>query len=195
MERFKTAAMQNIARRYHGTLTLSGIVRRYDLASKTLVSDKDVTLEGPFSYVLLAALVDRLEPTFVVAPLRAGDPSAGLDVVVIRPSRCPVDKDPQLFAQDVLLPVTGAMYDGGKHVDLAYGPDGALQPFAASDGDRPSVVEYYRCDRVEWRPSASSPPDERDWLLCIDGALETIPADGCAIIEAVSTAEAPLIWT
>lgn len=194
VERFKSAAMQNITRRYPGTLRLSSHVRRYSPATKRFESSEDREVEGPFSYLLLAALTDRLEPTFVVAPLRRGDKSPGLDVVVIRPGASTVERDAQAFAQEVLMPVTGAMYDGGKHIDLVYAADGSIRAWQEDDKAVTVVVDYYRADKVEWTPHSSSPPDERDRLLCIDGALETIKEGETTTIELVPIEESPRVY-
>lgn len=193
IERFKLAAAQNMTRRYSGHLRLRGHVRYYRPSTRSFASVASLDFIGPFSYALLAALTDRLEPTFVVTPLRHRDASPGLDVLLIRPANAPKALDPQSFAERVLGPVTAAMYDGGKHVDLVYDGD-AVRPYTEGDEEQPNVVDYLRCDRVEWTPMAGNDEDVRHRLLCIDGALETILAGTSAVIEAVSPDEAPRVF-
>lgn len=165
LERFKRAAAANIGRQYEGTLALTQ-ARAYDRA-KGEFSDRaeDVNLDGPFSYIA-SALVDRFEATFVVCTERKPLLADGtIDVVVIKHQ-----------SPETLMRITGAMYDGGKHI-------------------ADELVEYYRCSRIVWKPVRRSPSspgsslqsaDFKSRLVCADGAVHEIAEGGQATTEPLS---------
>ncbi|KAK4049552.1 hypothetical protein OIV83_004049 [Microbotryomycetes sp. JL201] len=190
LERFKIAAQQNFTRWFRGSLHLSSKAQRYDSRSHSFVDasrEEELELRGPFSY-FVSALVSRFEPTFVVAPLK--DPLhklapnqgiATIDVIVIRPLR---DPDTQKFVDEAqnsekrlqetrdafakkLWNVTAGMYDGGKHIDARY---------EDAEMDQPEIVEYYRCQQVEWRPAEDE--DEKGRTVCLDGLLKDVGKGG-----------------
>lgn len=161
VERFKVAAQQNITRWYQASVKLlpfhTDPVLRYDPSSKEFKSVKDAALSGPFAYFLATTTVDRLEPTFEVAPLAKRLPPSGptLDLLILRPTRDPSYKSdtPEAraaFSEKTIKVLMGA-YDHGAHVDLVFGPDGAIVP-AASAVDAPPVAEVFRCGGWEWTP-------------------------------------------
>lgn len=111
------------------------------------------TLEGPFVY-LTAALLSRLEATFVLAPLRTTAPSnpPTIDLVVMRPLRDPatralVQEGKEEEAREGFVAkvweVTKGAYSGGQHLGIVY-PGGE------------GVVEYYRCGGFGWKPVSFS---------------------------------------
>ncbi|KIM48984.1 hypothetical protein M413DRAFT_15211 [Hebeloma cylindrosporum] len=167
--RFKIAAQQNINKWYNARVRLSpipslGVVQIYDPTNKSFVTLPDHSLVGPFAYFLSTVNVDRLEPTFTIAPLARTipPPPSTCDLVVIRPLRDPSIPEDTPQARDAFVPtisnVLGAAYQDGAHVDL-------------------SIVEYIRCGGWEWIPD----PDDPDaHLLCTDGAISHIPAHGIA---------------
>lgn len=137
----------------------------YDPCSRSFVphpestsDDPVVDLDGPFVYFLSTVNVDRLEPAFVVSPLRRSiPPSAGkggpsCDVVIVRPLRDPSltsdSPDSRSGFRDKLWAVLGAVYKEGTHVDLLYDERGSI----VQAGDGPTVVEYIRCGGWEWIP-------------------------------------------
>ncbi|GAA5855966.1 hypothetical protein JCM9279_001389 [Rhodotorula babjevae] len=231
VERFKIAARQNVDRWWEGEVRLSGRVRRYDPATRAWVpatrearvavaEDHDegdgeapTVVTGPFAY-LVAALVSRFEPTFVVAPFRSpahdlaphperegGRPS--IDVVAIRPLRhAPTaalerdgGEDERRRARDGFVErvwgVTGGMYDGGRHVDEVYGAGEA-----AEDGDEGrAVCEVWRSERVEWVPLAKD-DDRKSRLVCLDGALHDVGTSGGSLkVRAVGGAASSVrVW-
>ncbi|KAK4701133.1 hypothetical protein P7C70_g5104, partial [Phenoliferia sp. Uapishka_3] len=169
LERFKLAAHQNASRWTTGVLRLSGGssgVGIYDLESKSWrAQGGSVVLRGPFSY-LTAALIDRFEPTFLIAPFRSShsllpppassptststDSPPSIDIVIIRPMRDAKTSElfhggkekeaKEGFTEWVWKGLMGA-YQSGAHVDVKY------------DGEEGrSVVEYYRCEGFEWEP-------------------------------------------
>ncbi|KAI0747775.1 ATP-NAD kinase-like domain-containing protein [Daedaleopsis nitida] len=192
MERFKTAALQNLVRWYAASVKLfpregAGVVEVYDPAAGTFVpheaSTEDepiVDLEGPFAYFLATVNVDRLEPAFTITPrgkdvLSPVEKSAALDVVIVRPTRDPtheMDSDAAraAFAEKAGA-VLGAAYQNGAHVALRYDANGSI----VSEGTGPTVVEYIRCGGWEWEPDDI---DKRAHLLCADGDILTIPKGG-----------------
>ncbi|KAH9946412.1 ATP-NAD kinase-like domain-containing protein [Epithele typhae] len=201
MERFKTAARQNVTRWYAAHVKLyprdgAGVVEVYDPATGTFVPHEEssedepiVDVGGPFAYFLSTVNVDRLEPAFRITP-RGKDvlgekTTAALDLVMIRPFRDPsVDMDSEevraAFAQKQMTVVGGA-YQDGKHIDMRYDDDGKI----VSEGTGPTVVEYIRCGRWVWEPDDI---DERAHFVCTDGDILLIPKGG----RAVCTAAAPM---
>jgi len=205
VERFKIAARQNVDRWWDGEVHLSGRVRRYDPATKAWVPATDrpggneddvdeatTVVQGPFAY-LVAALVSRFEPTFVVAPFRspthplaphpAGDRARpSIDIVAIRPLRHAPTAALERTGGEVercraregfverVWGVTGGMYDRGRHVDEVYG---AGEAAAAGDEGR-AVCEVWRAERVEWvpvRPRSLSPALTRSSTLTLSYPL------------------------
>jgi len=109
-----------------------------------------VELVGPFSYFLSTLNVDRLEPTFRVAPLQRSHPPAPgeTDVIIMRPWRNPVHGAARYnSAHSTQLAMAGA-YQDGAHVRLRFDSIGV----PAETGDGPVVVEYFRCGGWEWIP-------------------------------------------
>ncbi|TFY72398.1 hypothetical protein EVG20_g637 [Dentipellis fragilis] len=168
LERFKTAAAQNATRWYSSRVRLlpssDADEKRpqiYDANTDSFVpytskegEDGTIELDGPFVYFLSTVNVDRLEPQFQIAPLaRSHKPAGGtMDLIVVRPMR-----DPSIGANDEearcnfgtkTWKVLGAAYDGGRHVVMRYGGDGAID--ASNAGV--NVVEYLRIGGWEWIP-------------------------------------------
>jgi Diacylglycerol kinase catalytic domain len=142
--RFKIAAEQNANKWYNARVRLSpipslGVVQKYDPTSKSFVTLPDHSLSGPFAYFLSTVNVDRLEPTFTIAPLARTipPPPATCDLVIIRPLRDPSIPEDTPQARDAFVPtlynVLGAAYQDGAHVNLP-------------------IVEYIRCGGWEWIP-------------------------------------------
>ncbi|KAI0781278.1 ATP-NAD kinase-like domain-containing protein [Trametes elegans] len=201
IERFKTAARQNIARWYYATAKLfpsarTGVVEVWVPARGTFrpheASTEDepiVDLVGPFAYFIATVNVDRLEPAFRIAPraregLEDGG-AAALDLVIVRPMSDPAysmdsDEARAAFAQKTGA-VLGAAYQDGAHIGLRYAEDGSV----VAEGDGPTVVEYFRCGGWVWEPDTV---DERAHLLCADGDILTIPPGG----KVTCTAAAPI---
>ena len=169
MQRFKTAAIQNIARWYNASAKLfpphgAVFVQQYDPTTSSWVphhqsTDDDplVDLNGPFAYFLSTVNVDRLEPQFRISPrgrdvLGSNDGSAVLHVVVVRPARDPsfdTDSEPTRVAfAEKAAAVLGAAYRDGAHIALRYDRNGKV----VAEGDGPTVVEYFRCGTWEWEP-------------------------------------------
>ncbi|KAI0332049.1 hypothetical protein GY45DRAFT_1400049 [Cubamyces sp. BRFM 1775] len=201
IERFKTAAFQNITRWYYATVKLfprkgPEVVEVYDPATDTFVPHESSTedepivdLIGPFAYFLSTVNVDRLEPAFRITPkakeLLHEEGTAALDLVMIRPMRDPSyvmdsEESRKAFAEKVGA-VLGAAYQDGAHVNLRYTEDGSV----TTEGDGPTVVEYVRCGGWEWEPDDI---DERAHLVCADGDILTIPTGG----KATCTAATPM---
>lgn len=169
MERFKTAARQNITRWYAASVKLfpregPGVVEVYDPSLGTFIphqfSSEDepiVDLGGPFAYFLSTVNVDRLEPAFRITPkakdvLSPQEKSAALDVIIVRPSRDPAyEMDSEgaraAFAEKAGA-VLGAAYQDGAHIALRYDTQGKI----TTEGTGPTVVEYVRCGGWEWEP-------------------------------------------
>ncbi|OSD02733.1 hypothetical protein PYCCODRAFT_299500 [Trametes coccinea BRFM310] len=201
IERFKTAAYQNITRWYYASVKLfprkgPEVVEVYDPAERAFVPHENsaedepiVDLIGPFSYFLSTVNVDRLEPAFRITPraketLEESSPAA-LDLIMIRPMRDPsytMDSEEarKAFAEKVGA-VLGAAYQDGAHINLRYAEDGSI----TTEGDGPTVVEYIRCGGWEWEPDDI---DERAHLVCADGDILTIPTNG----KATCTAATPM---
>ncbi|KAM5535583.1 hypothetical protein V8D89_010750 [Ganoderma adspersum] len=199
MERFKTAAVQNITRWYHASVKLfppQGVafVQQYDPTTNSWVphhqstdDDPIVDLNGPFAYFLSTVNVDRLEPQFRISPrgrdvLGPNDGPAALLVVIVRPVRDPsfeMDSEPTRVAfAEKAAAVLGAAYRDGAHIALRYDQNGKV----VADGDGPTVVEYFRCGTWEWEPDAT---DARAHFVCSDGDILTIPNGGKASCTAV----------
>ncbi|RPD65789.1 hypothetical protein L226DRAFT_529933 [Lentinus tigrinus ALCF2SS1-7] len=202
MERFKTAAMQNITRWYAASVKLfpregAGFVEVFDPAAQAFVpheasteDDPIVDLAGPFAYFLSTVNVDRLEPKFRIAPrgrdvLAPEGKSAALDVVIVRPMRDPSYEMESEEARAKFAgkagAVLGAAYQDGAHVNLRYDEIGKI----VAEGTGPTVVEYIRCGGWEWEPDDI---DERAHFVCADGDILTIPSGG----KAKCTAATPM---
>ncbi|KPV74551.1 uncharacterized protein RHOBADRAFT_54357 [Rhodotorula graminis WP1] len=233
VERFKIAARQNVDRWWEGEVRLSGRLRRYDPATRAWVpaagsprassgavdgaTDGDgarTVIGGPFAY-LVAALVSRFEPSFVVAPFRSpshplaphperdgGRPS--IDVVAIRPLRhAPTaalargSEEDRRRAREGFVErvwsVTGGMYDGGSHVDEVYGEGEAAEEEGAEGR---AVCEVWRAERVEWVPVAKD-DDLKSRLVCLDGVLHDLGASGGSLrVRAVGGGLSSVrVWT
>ncbi|TFY74403.1 hypothetical protein EWM64_g9608 [Hericium alpestre] len=114
----------------------------------------ETELQGPFVYFLAVINVDRLEPTFRIAPLRRSHPASGdnMDLIVVRPRRdasLPADEGEakRLFGEKIWA-VLGKAYEDGAHPDLRYAADGTL----SAEGEGENVVEYFRVGGWEWIP-------------------------------------------
>lgn len=192
IERFKIAAQQNKTRWYRSRVKLSpvpstGSVQVYDPDLNALVPFKgSLDLSGPFAYFLSTVNVDRLEPTFRIAPQFSTAPPDGtsLDVVIVRPQRDPVftSDTPQAreaFGTKVFTVLTAA-YQDGSHIRLRYKENGDI----SEDNDGPTVVEYFRCGGWEWIPDEA---DEKARLVCSDGAILRVAAGGRAVCGAIES--------
>ncbi|THH10856.1 hypothetical protein EW145_g1060 [Phellinidium pouzarii] len=182
ISRFKVAAQNNIARWYHSNVLLrptkEGLVSIYDNSSGSFVpysgdnnDPSRPTMYGPFSYFLSTVNVDRLEPSFVIAPLHstASPDTDSMDIVIVRPRRDPTvlsdtDDDHARFAEKTIS-MLGAAYRKGSHVKLRYTGDGTV-----NEESKPihSFVEYVRCGGWEWAPEEF---DDDAHLLCADGTM------------------------
>ncbi|KAI8998946.1 ATP-NAD kinase-like domain-containing protein [Trametes punicea] len=191
IERFKTAARQNITRWYYASVKLfprkgPEVVEIYDPQTGTFIPHESSTedepivdLIGPFAYFLSTVNVDRLEPAFKITPrgkdtLEEESPAA-LDLVMVRPMRDPSytmdsEETRRTFA-DKVGAVLSAAYKDGAHIALRYADDGSI----VTDGDGPTVVEYVRCGGWEWEPDDIN---DRAHLVCADGEILTIPTEG-----------------
>jgi len=138
-----------------------GTVQIYDPATSTFIdhpdSDKDnsiVDLDGPFVYFLSTVNVDRLESTFRITPLARTIPptEASCELLILRPLRDPSILWDHTQAREAFVPklwnVMGNAYRDGQHVNLRYNGGGDI----VSDGDGPTVLEYFRCGGWEWIP-------------------------------------------
>lgn len=229
VERFKLAAHRNASVWWDGTLRLLGRPSIYSPLTSEWVplSDGACTLPGPYSY-FVSSLISRFETNFVVAPLRSplhllAPETPSLDLVLIRPLRHPATRRAWEAAGDdaakqeavrtgfvsQVWEVTGGMYDGGKHVDAVYEPDGADEGIA--------VVEYIRCEGFEWQP-ASIPPtltsvlraqwltcrfvwaaqtatsDVKSSIVCLDGALQNVGPGGRVQTKALGAEFGIGVW-
>ncbi|KAH8924617.1 hypothetical protein BT69DRAFT_1332850 [Atractiella rhizophila] len=177
VERFKQAAMQNWGRFYSGSIQLLGEARIWEGDWRPL-SSEEKTINGPFVYAT-SVLVDRLEPAFVIAPLRKREEDEGtLDLIVMRPSisrniqqLLEVEKKEEAGKKygEILMGVFGKAYEGGKHIDITLPEEGTR------------VVEYFRAEGWEWIPDPNS-EEEKDRLVCLDGTIKSIPKGGKARI-------------
>lgn len=192
IERFKVAAYQNITRWYSGCAKLfpsesTGVVEIWNPFDQEFVphaeSDEDiphVDVDGPFAYFLSTVNVDRLEPSFQIAPLVTAEPRTGafLDIIVVRPYRdvtlsgLEAEEERKVFAEKA-GEVLRAAYQSGNHINLRYNSTGKI----VSEGEGELVVEYFRCGGWEWVPDTE---DEKAHLLCNDGFISTIPKGGKA---------------
>lgn len=174
IERFKIAATQNMSRWTLADLELKGrgqgdTIQLYDPTSSTFkdISPKEAQFSDPIIY-FICVTIDRLEPSFVVAPYSGPTfsslqrkelqrPSDAVDILLIRPLRDPAlqqytDKKDAFwldeesnsvredFAQKTIQQVVKGMYSNGKHIDLQY------------DNIGPYICEYYRCGGYKWIP-------------------------------------------
>ncbi|GAA6010704.1 hypothetical protein JCM10207_005805 [Rhodosporidiobolus poonsookiae] len=214
VERFKLAAQKNATRWTDGKLTLRGRPRLYDPTTEAWVDKGDaggiVEVDGAFAY-LTAALVDRFEPNFVVAPFRsprsALSPSSdngedgSIDLVLVRPLRhaptaalAAQGGDAAAKAREEFVKrvweVSGAMYDGGKHVALRYGTD---------EGGE-TIVELWRAGGFEWKPAGKVEGSDAESalkgrLVCLDGAVHDLGDGGALNVEALGTSETGVrVW-
>lgn len=205
IERFKIAAAQNMTKWTLADVTLKGkgkddTVEIYDADNSTFktISLQEAQFTDPIFY-FVCVTTDRLEPTFVPAPLSGPYLSSthdeklqrskdAVDIVVIRPLRDPAlkefvkredafwssDESESIrgdFAARVVQQVIGGMYNEGKHISMHY------------DNDGPLVCEYFRCGGYEWTPVSifvcctallNSSSLQRQHLAkrtCVDGAI------------------------
>ncbi|BGO97402.1 Proteophosphoglycan ppg4 [Rhodotorula toruloides ATCC 204091] len=216
-ERFKVAAQMEVGRWWDGHLTLR-LAKLYDPSTKSWVKQEE-KVEGPFSY-LVSALTSRFEQSFLVAPFRSPfsplAPEAGeasIDVVAIRPLRRRQTRElveagegeraREEFAR-TLWDVTGRIYEGGKHVDVLYddaeGGEGGQGEGREEKGR--GVVEVWRCEGLEWVPSAASASTDasqdfqdassdsdsalKSRLVCLDGSLHDLGPHGTLHLEALA---------
>jgi hypothetical protein len=147
IERFKVAAGKSWGRFWKGHLAFTGA--RYDAKSGSFGPSKDEAFESSEWMYLNVCLTDRLEKEFVVAPRRAVD-STGLDVVTIRR---PAEVGLEAFWEGMQA-VFAAAYQNGKHVDLTWTEEGKV----VDKGEGPAVVDYWRCESLEWTPVSRCPP-------------------------------------
>ncbi|KAF8334033.1 ATP-NAD kinase-like domain-containing protein [Cantharellus anzutake] len=176
IERFKVATAENITRWTNAEVQFlpSGDTNKFVPAQD---SADPVSINGPFFYFLSTINVDRLEPEFVTTPLVRRKPAASnqaLDLVVIRPTRNPkyageIEGARQAFVQ-LALPWFKAVYNGGKHLDIAY----------ESEGELVYMTEYYRAGGWRWTPKDD---DYASSLVCVDGTIVKIPAGGYAVAD------------
>ncbi|KAK2467124.1 hypothetical protein APHAL10511_001382 [Amanita phalloides] len=189
IDRFKIAAQRNSHRWYSGhakVFPLTGgkpvqifepTVGHFVDHPKAERENPIVELDGPFVYFLSVVNVDRLEPTYVIAPSveQTPDPVGSCKLVVIRPSR-----DPEFRANDEvgraafvakLWEILTSPYEKGAHIRLRYAEGGMV----SADGQGPPVIEYLRCGGWEWYPEQT---DEYAHFLCSDGAIYQIPRGG-----------------
>ncbi|RDB24031.1 Sphingoid long chain base kinase 4 [Hypsizygus marmoreus] len=200
VERFKVAARNNSTKWYNSFVTLlpapaTGRVQIYDPATKVFVDHPDsneadpiVDLDGPFAYFLSTVNVDRLEPTFRIAPIAIKIPpvDASCDLVIVRPLRDPSIAWDNPEVREAYVPklwnVLGAAYQDGAHVDLRYNSSGQV----VTSGEGVTVVEYIRCGGWEWIPDEE---DEGAHLLCSDGAIFHIEKGGRVVCSAATPRE------
>jgi len=178
VERFRKAAEQHFGTLYPAKLTLLPVgpgglsgeagpvsgVQRWSLRSQTweTVSTDSVTIEDHFAY-FVAALVDRFEPKFRIAPHSTSGrdrPAEAIDIVLVRAGK----DDSKATTSARLLKVLNTAYDDGKHILLtedSMGDGGAEGADASSEA---AVVEYYRVSGFVWQPR-----DEASRLACVDG--------------------------
>jgi hypothetical protein len=170
MSRFKIAARNNSDRWYHGRAKLFPVdnvnpVQIFDPNLGHFVNHPEaeketslVELKGPFIYFLSTVNVDRLEPTYVIAPVvESTSPGIGsCNLIVIRPSRDPAFRADDQAGRDAfavkLWQILTAPYMNGAHVHLRYDKDGRV----TTNGEGPLVVEYLSCGGWEWYPVSCS---------------------------------------
>ena len=168
IDRFKIAAQLNATKWIDGVVTLHPNplldIMQYCPATKSFspLSEKSIEMQGPFLY-LNAMLTDRLESSFVPAPLSNCVPKGAVDIVMIRPGekykKMPREEGGKKFAEDWLGKISTGMYSGGTHVDLTY-----------EEGD--VVVEYFRCGGYEFKPEPRQGNEgDKGRLVCTDGYI------------------------
>ncbi|KAG0150015.1 hypothetical protein CROQUDRAFT_39087 [Cronartium quercuum f. sp. fusiforme G11] len=195
--RFQEAFQRNKTRLWDANLHLLPIAKedneglesifRYERDLEKLVKTSDpqgeLLIQGGFSY-FVSCFSDRLEKSFVIAPMRSvlsTGYARSLDVIVIRPKRDArlKDLDTEALGDASAAQVSEVMkaaYQSGSHLQLTF-QDG--QP----------VVEYFRCGGWRWAPTSS------EQEVCIDGKLMTIPEQGsveCIVIS--NAADLIHIW-
>jgi hypothetical protein len=163
MSRFKIAAQRNSNRWYSGRAKLyptsdAKPVQIYDPNIGRFIDHEveketlSVELKGPFIYFLSTVNVDRLEPTYVIAPMVEPTPIWSCNLIVIRPFRDPAFRADDQAGRDMfavkLWEILTAPYMNGGHVRLRYAVDGKV----TTDSEGPLIVEYLRCGGWEWYP-------------------------------------------
>ena len=174
LERFAIAAKQNLPVAFGANVKFHGQVRQYDPSTQSFAEpftidkvDGTYGMNDLFSYFLTTTTVDRLEPTFIVAPTLTRIPSSSnrsIEIVILRPQRNPVVAkamaEDQASGSNVWAEkvgeVFGWVYQGGKHIDLTYAPNGDLE----HGGNGKPVVEVFRIEdgSFEWIPRVSCLP-------------------------------------
>lgn len=221
MSRFRVAAEKNITRWYHGSVALrapdNSDIKIYDhgarafVAYPTLNKNPSHVMQGPFSYFLSTVNVDRLEPTFVIAPLYTVLPpeTEVMDIIVVRPGRDPSfhgdSKEVRAEFAGKMLQMFNEAYNDGAHIGLSYNGEGIVADYAAG---MPLFVEYMRCAGWEWTPVSiplytvarnchdsflQEQADEAAHLVCSDGSVLLIPPGGKATSSIVK--EDKLLFT
>ncbi|OCF56444.1 hypothetical protein L486_06388 [Kwoniella mangroviensis CBS 10435] len=211
-ERFKIAAQQNASKLFYASVTLQsqsnlGVEQwdprkgdwglPYTIKNTTQPSQREITIEGPFSYFLTTSTVDRLEPQFVISPLTSSNQheyQGYLYITIIRPLRDrfisqaqPEDRKDKLAKR--AFEVVGQAYSNGNHVNLTLSEEDELRSFGLENkGKGEPVVEVFRCDSFEWIPTNDQRKVEgldsgNERLVCADGALHTIPQGGSAKVK------------
>lgn len=166
IERYAMAAAKNLGVFFNAKVRLSDGKKWNHKTKKFEASEQE--LKGPFTYLVSCTTVDRLEPTFVIAPTRRLEKESldgTMDVVIMRPLRDPKVRDADDKAAawaERAKEVLGAAYEEGRHVELEY-----------EAGE--SVVEVFRCTGFEWVPL-----DGGSSTVCCDGSLYEIPEGGSA---------------
>ena len=176
LERFKMAAEKNLPVAFQANATLKGRIMQYSPENGAFTepftasqeANGEVVLEGPFSYFLSTTTVNRLEPTFVIAPTLSSHPATDqdvptMDIIVLRPERdMLIQKGRKNGASEDKIAeqrgkrlgeTMGWAYKEGRHVGLTYVADGSGEVEEKGDGE--AVVEVFRCEGFEWSPTVS----------------------------------------
>jgi hypothetical protein len=169
IERFKIAAQENISRWYSAKVKLLPLLEadpsgsrllQYCIKESSFIPvdsyQADKLLDGPFSYFLSTANVDRLEPEFCITPLHARFPASSpcMDIVLIRPKRdasLEMLENPNEAFSAKVGKVLGGAYTAGSHVDMVHDGQGGVKKAETEEEGLP-VVEYFRCGGWEWTP-------------------------------------------
>lgn len=171
VERFRIAAERHFGTLYPAELSLFPVgavadspdclddkapgVQRWSPSTKTweAVSRETHRIRDNFTY-LVAALVDRFEPKFRIAPLSTSAkdrPANAIDIVVVR-ARKGEGKD---ATSARLLKVLNTAYQDGQHVQLTerdMEKDAGEGTRGERDDKDTPIVEYYRVAGFTWQP-------------------------------------------
>ena len=163
INRFKTAFSEVCKHWTQGTVSLSGC-RSYDVNKMKFNDDQeDITLDGPFTYLLATTQVDRLEEKFVIAPNAVS--VKGLTIVIVRPLRNLKVK--QLYengklydavneAANDLTKVMFKAYENGEHLKV-------------TNENSQFTVEFFNAQQLAFK-SKSNDGHNEDYV-CVDGSL------------------------